>query len=292
MRKHLSPSELILNADGSIYHLHLLPEYIADTVITVGDQNRAKRISDLFDDLEFEIVNREFSTYTGRYKGKRISVCSTGIGTDNIDIFLNELDAVVNIDLKKRKVKSELKSLNIIRVGTSGSIQKDIPVGSLVASTFAVGTDNLAYYYNYKFTKEERDIALSMESHFQLPSHFSKPYIIGSSPLLLSSIGVGMFHGITTTATGFYAPQGRSLRATVSDNWKQNLISFSHSDLRITNLEMETSGLYTLSKVLGHHCISCSAILANRVDNSFADNPIMVVDNLIEVVLERISKMN
>ena len=288
MTKYLSPSELIVNDDGSVYHLHLLPEHIADTVITVGDQDRAKRISGLFNVLEYEISNREFTTYTGIYKSKRITVCSTGIGTDNIDIFLNELDAAVNLDLNERRVKPEHKSLNIIRIGTTGSVHVDVPVGSFVASAYAMGTDNLAYYYDYQFSQSEQILTASLRSHFNLNADFSKPYALRSSEALLASIGENMVKGITTTATGFYAPQGRSLRVRVSDKWMNHLQSYSENDLRITNLEMETSGLYLLSNLLGHNCLSCSVILANRADGTFSNNPKEVVDNLIDTVLEKL----
>ncbi len=288
MTKYLSPSELIVNDDGSVYHLHLLPEHIADTVITVGDQDRAKRISGLFNVLEYEISNREFTTYTGIYKSKRITVCSTGIGTDNIDIFLNELDAAVNLDLNERRVKPEHKSLNIIRIGTTGSVQVDVPVGSFVASAYAMGTDNLAYYYEYQFSQSEQILTASLRSHFNLNADFSKPYALRSSEALLAYIGEDMVKGITTTATGFYAPQGRSLRVRVSDTWMNDLQSYSKNDLRITNLEMETSGLYLLSNLLGHNCLSCSVILANRADGTFSNNPKEVVDNLIDTVLEKL----
>lgn len=287
--KKLTPSELILNDDGSVYHLHLLPEHVADTVITVGDQNRAKRISELFDDVEYEISNREFSTYTGVFKSKRLSVCSTGIGTDNIDIFLNELDAAVNIDLKKRELKKNRKSLNIIRIGTSGSIQGDIKVGSFVASEYGVGSDNLAYYYQYPFSDIESSYTSSLRGHLELSSDFSNPYVVASSRKLMDAIGKDMTSGMTFTATGFYAPQGRSLRAESIPGWIEKLQSFRHNGSRITNFEMETSGLYTLSNLLGHHCLSCSVILANRENKTFADRPQILVDSLIHKVLNALT---
>ncbi|MEE9371484.1 MAG: nucleoside phosphorylase [Saprospiraceae bacterium] len=288
MDQKLKPSELILNDDGSVYHLHLLPENIADTIITVGDQDRAKRISKLFSTLEFETTHREFATYTGIYKSKRITVCSTGIGTDNIDIFLNELDATVNINLKERRIKTAHKSLNIIRIGTSGSVQKDVPVGSFVASEYALGTDNLAYYYGYSLGAEEKKITESVRNHFTLPQGHSKLYVVPSSSRLLATIGNSMSTGMTATATGFYAPQGRALRLKPKDNWVKDLQSFSFNKIKITNLEMETSGLYLLSRLLGHNCLSCSAILANRADHTFAEKPKEIIDNLIDMVLEKI----
>ena len=291
MNKYLSPSELILNDDGSVYHLHLLPEQVADTVITVGDQMRAKRISSLFQTLEYQISNREFSTYTGIYKSKRISVCSTGIGTDNIDIFINELDAAVNIDLKERKIKNQQRSLNIIRVGTSGSIQHDVPIGSFVASEYGIGTDNLAHYYQYPCSENESTLTNVLHDHLALGNRFSNPYVVASSPILMDKIGKSMVQGMTITATGFYAPQGRALRISGLDGWIERLQSFNYHDSRITNFEMETSGIYTLGKMLGHHCLSCSVILANRADHTFAEQTQPLVDNLIEHVLDRIVGM-
>jgi len=286
--KHLSPSELILNDDGSVYHLGLLPEHVADTVITVGDQARAERISALFDQIEIHISKREFNTYTGLYKGKRITVCSTGIGTDNIDIFLNELDAAVNIDLPKREIKKNLKQLNIIRIGTSGALQENIPIGSYVASDFAIGTDNLAYFYDYGFNKVEKEMNASLNIYLGLRQEMSRLYSISSSQSLMKSVAEDMVKGITITATGFYAPQGRSLRLSTNGDWMERLKSFRFKGNQVTNLEMETSGIYTLGRLMGHKCLSCSAILANRSTGEFAHEPQKIVDGLIEDVFNKI----
>lgn len=290
MTSRLSASELILNEDGSVYHLHLLAEHVAPTVITVGDQERAKRISLLFDTVEYEIGHREFVTYTGVYNGKRLTVCSTGIGTDNVDIFLNELDAAVNIDLENRKIKEKLTSLNIIRIGTSGAIQADIPVGSYVTSLSAVSTDALPYHYAYPFDQTEKKLTAALQDHLQWSKHLPSPCIIKGSEELISIVGQDMISGITSTATGFYAPQGRALRLTPHNvKLVDRLADFQYQRHRITNLEMETSGLYSLSNLLGHRCCSCSAILANRANGTFSDNPKKVVDGLIANVLNTIA---
>ena len=234
-------------------------------------------------------MNREFITHTGYYKGKHISVLSTGIGTDNIDIVLNELDAAVNIDLEKRIPNKNRKSLNVIRIGTSGAIQKDIPVGSFVISDYGLGFDGLFYYYKYHFDPYEAELTDQAALQLNWPSELSKPYCIAASGKLIKHLEAGMVHGITATATGFYGPQGRKLVLDPSiENLNERLTNFSFREHRITNFEMETSSLYALSKLLGHHACTCCAIIANRYQTEFSEDKNVVIDNLISTVLKRI----
>lgn len=286
---HLAASELILNPDGSIYHLNLKPEHIANTIILVGDQDRVEKITGYFDTVEVVRKKREFHTQTGTYKGKRISVVSTGIGTDNIDIVLNELDALVNIDFKTRQIKEEKTSLNIIRIGTSGSIQEDIPVDSIVLSELAVGFDNLLHYY------QSDDIQLqefnkAIEDHLQTYERNSKPYIVSADIGLVKQFTTpDVFCGFTGTNVGFYAPQGRVLRLRLRDDkMKDRLASFNFKGKRITNLEMETSAILGLSKMLGHKALSINAIIANRTTGDFSKDPALTIDNTIKYALERL----
>lgn len=284
-------SELILNEDGSIYHLNLLPEQIADTVITVGDPDRVDQVSSFFDKIELEVHKREFKTHTGFYNNKRISVISTGIGTDNIDIVLNELDALVNINFNTRQVKEELKSLNIIRIGTSGAIQSDISIDSFIASEFAIAFDNLLPFYNSAHINES-DFANALIKHTQWDINKALPYVVkGDSKLLNMFSNALNTHGVTATNVGFYGPQGRQLRIPVNDpELNDKLTNFSYNDKRITNLEMETSGIYGLAKLLGHKAISLNAILANRVTKEFSNTPNKTINNLIELTLKIISE--
>lgn len=298
MTPKISETDLIINADGSIYHLSLLPEDIADTIITVGDPDRVAEVSRHFDRIELKKGKREFITHTGYTGNKRITVLSTGIGTDNIDIVFNELDALANIDFHTRKVKSALISLNIIRVGTSGAIQTDVPMGTILASSHGLGLDTLMQYYHNEASEEESLLLDSFNVHV---SHLSGicPYLTAADDMLLSTIGKDMEQGITLTAPGFYAPQGRQVRA---KNKHPDLIGLlssfryrskskqtsSESDLRITNLEMETAGIYALAKILGHKALSVNAILASRVKHQFSSNPAAVVDKAISMVLERL----
>lgn len=285
----LSEADLIINPDGSIYHLNLLPEDIADTVITVGDLDRVAAISKHFDSIELQKGKREFITHTGYLGKRRITVLSTGIGTDNIDIVFNELDALVNIDFKTREIKKELKSLNIIRVGTSGAVQPDIPMGTILASSFGLGFDALMHYYIHEITGDEHSLLDGIKSHF---SHIKgiQPYLTAADKGLLDTIGKGMQQGITATAPGFYAPQGRQLRAknAIPDLINQ-LNSFKEGKYRITNLEMETAGIYALAKTLGHKALSVNAILASRVKYEFSNEPNKIVDKAIKMVLERLT---
>lgn len=285
-------SELILNDDGSIYHLNLLPEHLADTVITVGDPDRVDHVSSYFESIDFKIHKREFKTHTGVFNGHRISVISTGIGTDNIDIVLNELDALVNIDFKTRSVKQNLKSLKIIRIGTSGAIQPNIPVDSYIASELAIGFDNLLPFYDSKNINDV-DFSNAVMEQTDWNSEKANPYVIKSDESLLKLFckDNAISKGITATNVGFYGPQGRQLRIPLSDSLlNDKLIQFNFNGQRITNLEMETSGIYGLSRLLGHKSISLNAILANRATKTFSKSPNETVDNLIQLVLNILTK--
>ena len=284
----ISETDLILNQDGSVYHLSLLPKQISDTIITVGDPNRVYRVSELFDDVEFEMNKREFITHVGTYKGKRITVMSTGMGTDNIEIFLTELDALVNIDLKTREPKSRKKKLKIIRIGTSGALQEDIAIGSHLVSDYAVGFDNLMTFYDLKQDEFEESIAADLRKKIELPF---TPYVVRGSELLRKQIAFDMVVGNTVTTPGFYAPQGRSVRAASKFPKLLEELNYYHnkgSDFWLTNFEMETAGYYAMGRLLGHEILSVNAIIANRIKNKFSKDPNKVVDDLIKKVLERI----
>ena len=288
----IKESELILNPDGSIYHINLRPEQVADTIILVGDPNRVPRVSAYFDTIEFKTQKREFCTHTGTYKGKRLTALSTGIGPDNIDIVINELDALFNIDLHTRKPKEQLTSLNIVRFGTSGSLQADIPVDSFVLSSHGLGMDNMLHAY--KDAPNVREIA--MEEAFMALTQWNtdkgRPYIVGCGETLKQRLLTDkVFEGITGTAPGFYGPQGRMLRLPVQDpTLNDKLHSFNYKGYRMTNLEMETSAIYGLSKLLGHQAVSLNAIIANRAAGTFTKDTKKVVENLIVYGLEQLAK--
>lgn len=285
----IAPSELIINTRGAVYHLDLTPEEIADTIITVGDPGRVEKISRHFDQLEHRSSHREFITHTGWIGNRRISVLSTGIGTDNIDIVMNELDALVNIDLKTRLEKTEKKQLDIIRLGTAGSLQKDIEIDSIVVSTHGVGLDNLMHFYPFKNNDEEMEITRAFNDHTLLGSKFSAPYVFGASAFLLAKMVDQVHAGLTVSCPGFYAPQGRNLRLGLSNpNLIEQLERFRLGNHRILNFEMETSAIYGLGKCMGHRCISFSSIIANRITKEFSSNPEAAVERLIGYVLERI----
>jgi uridine phosphorylase len=287
----IKQSELILNPDGSVYHLNLKPEHIARDIIFVGDQNRVEKITQFFDNIEFSIQKREFKTQTGTYKGKRITVMSTGIGPDNIDIVLNELDALVNIDLQTRKPKPILISLNIIRIGTSGSLQAGIPCNSFVLSKFGLGLDNmLRSYLMDEISNPEIENAFIKHTNWDVRK--GKPYVISCSPLLEKRIESDLMHkGITATAGGFYGPQGRILRLEIQDsNLNAKMDTFAFEATKITNLEMETAAIYGLSALLGHHALSLNAIIANRATGTFSEDPLQAVDALIAYVLDKWSE--
>ena len=287
----IKSSELILNPDGSVYHLNLLPENIAHDIIFVGDQNRVEKITQFFDTIEFSTQKREFKTQTGTIKGKRITVMSTGIGPDNIDIVMNELDALVNIDLVTRKPKENLTSLNIIRIGTSGSLQADIPCDSFVMAKFGLGLDNmLRSYLIDEVSIPEMEDAFIKHTNWDLRK--GKPYVIPCSEELEKLIESEKIHkGITATAGGFYGPQGRVLRLNIQDeSLNSKMDNFNFEDNRITNLEMETGAIYGLGKLLGHNCLSLNAIIANRASGTFSEDPYKAVDELIAYALEKLSK--
>ena len=260
----IAESELIIDNRGAIYHLDCIPTEIATNIITVGDPDRVKEVSKHFDKIECKNQHREFVTHTGYIGNKRISCISTGIGTDNIDIVLNELDALVNIDFTTRQIKEQLTHLNIIRIGTSGSLQKNIPVDSFVASSHGLGIDNLLNFYLLQNNNEEEQLVQQFITQTQLHNKFAHPYISSASGFLLKHFVTGFHQGITVTCPGFYGPQGRVLRMGLANAALiDNLTTFSFGNHRISNFEMETAGIYGLSKILGHHCLSLNAIVAN-----------------------------
>ncbi|MBL0334134.1 MAG: nucleoside phosphorylase [Chitinophagaceae bacterium] len=278
----IAESELIINPRGAVYHLDLRPEEIGGTVITVGDPDRVKEVSKHFDDIEVKRQHREFISHTGRIGKKRITVLSSGIGPDNIDIVINELDALVNIDFETRTIKPNLRSINIIRIGTSGSLQEDIPVDSFVASTHGLGIDNLLNFYRLEQNEEEKQLLHSFNTHTQIHSQIGNPYITSGAASLLKHFGNDFHHGITVTCPGFYGPQGRILRLGIRNpNLINRLTDFRFGQHRITNFEMETSAIYGLGKLLGHHCLAINAIVANRVKKEFSKDGQAAVENLI-----------
>lgn len=286
----IKASELILNPDGSVYHLNLKPENIAHNIIFVGDQNRVEKITQSFDSIEFSTQKREFKTQTGTLKGKRITVLSTGIGPDNIDIVMNELDALVNIDLGTKIPKEILTSLNIIRIGTSGSLQANIPVDSFVMSKFGLGLDNMLRSYCIdEITNPEMESAFI--KHTNWDSKKGKPYAVSCCENLEKLIESDKIHkGITATSGGFYGPQGRVLRLAIQDeNLNSKMDSFVFEENNITNLEMETAAIYGLSKLLGHNALSLNAIIANRDSGTFSSDPYKAVDELIAYTLNKLT---
>lgn len=279
-------SELILNPDGSVYHLNLLPEQIAGDIITVGDPDRVDIISRYFDIIEHSVHKREFKTVTGTYKGKRLTVISTGIGTDNIDIVINELDALVNIDLNAKEEKKNLTSLNIYRIGTSGAIRADVAIDSIIISRYAIGLDGLLNYYKRMESEDEASITAQATSILASDLPGVSPYSTSASEKLIEKYNHLGRLGITTTATGFYGPQGRSIRLTNnSSEFVDEISHIEHKGINATNLEMETAGIYGLAYALGHHAISLNAILANRRNGGFSLNPKAPVKKLIESFL-------
>jgi uridine phosphorylase len=285
----INASELILNPDGSVYHLNLRPEHLASTIITVGDPDRVDSVTKYFDTVDFKVKKREFHTQTGTYKGKQITVISTGIGTDNIDIVFNELDALVNIDLEKREIKDHHTSLEIIRIGTSGSIQKDIPIDSFLISEYAAGFDSLLHFYQSEHV-QFKDISDALVKHTNWSPLKSKPYVVQCDDDLMQRFSSQITHrGFTATNVGFYGPQGRILRLPIQDDGlNDKLANFDYNGRPITNLEMETAGIYGLSKLLGHKALSMNAIIANRATGEFTNRPKEVVDDLIAYCLEKL----
>ncbi len=286
MKAFYPESELILNKDGSVYHLSLRPQDIADTILTVGDPTRVHKVSQYFDEITFEMNKREFITHTGLYKGKRITVMSTGMGTDNVEILMTELDALANINLKKRENKAKRKSLKIIRLGTSGALQQDIPVDSLLVTQFAIGLDTLMYFYNLKRTEAEANVEAALQLEAELPF---RPYCVEGSTGLLKHFSDKMMVGNTVTCPGFYGPQGRQLRTPIKyPDLGNKLSDFHYGDLWLTNFEMETSGYYALGRLMGHEVLSCNAIIANRISNKFSKNSDKTIDKMIKTVLEKV----
>ncbi len=287
MSSRIEESELIINDRGAIYHVNCRPEEIAATIITVGDPGRVKEVSKYFDRIEFKNEHREFITHTGYIGKKRLSCISTGIGPDNIDIVLNELDALVNIDFDTRLIKEKLTTLNIIRFGTAGSLQKEIEVDSFVASTHGLGLDNLMNFYRTQNNEEEKQLLQAFTIHTQLNTGSIAPYIQMASVHLLKHFTQNYHQGITVTCPGFYAPQGRVLRLGLAyPQLIDNLTGFNFGNHRITNFEMETAAIYGLGTVLGHHCLSLSAIVANRISKTFSKKGGLAVEQLIKQSLE------
>ena len=283
----IAESELIINDRGAIYHLNLLPEELAQNIIVVGDPDRVKMVSRYFDHIEVNTRHREFVTHTGTVGKKRISVISTGIGTDNIDIVINEIDALVNINLHSREIKPTRTTVNIIRIGTCGSLQADIPVDGHVAGTHGLGIDNLMNFYRLEQNEEEKQLLHSFVTHTQLHGQMSYPYIAGASASLIKHFVKDFYHGITVTCPGFYGPQGRVLRLGIKNpNLINNLTSFRFGQHRIANFEMETSAIYSLGKLLGHHCLSLNVVVANRIKQEFSQDHFAAVDSLIKKVLK------
>jgi len=287
----IAESELILNPDGSVYHLHLKPENIADTIIVVGDPGRVKEISKHFDKIDFTVENRELNTHTGSIGNKRLTVVSTGMGTDNLDIVINELDAAVNVDLETREIKKSHTKLNIIRLGTAGALQADIHPGDFVASSYGMGMDGLLYFYEKGKSVMDAAMAEAFVNHVSWNANLPGIYAVPCSQLLMDKVGKGLVHGVTLTAPGFYGPQGRELRLKLAFPELNQLIeSFEYQGSRIANFEMETSALYGLGKMLGHETLTVCTIVANRVNHSYADDYHSDIERLIKLVLERLTQ--
>lgn len=281
---NISQTDLILNPDGSVYHLALTPDEIAHQIIAVGDPDRVGMVSKYFDKIEVRKQKREFVTHTGTIGKKRFTVISTGIGTDNIDIVLNELDALVNVDLVERNIKTTKTSLDIIRIGTSGALRESVGVDVFLASSFGLGLDTLGEYYEFEADEEAQIFIQNVKKELNLK--FSPYFTSGSDKLL--ALFPEIQQGITASCPGFYAPQGRVVRAKLKNpSFIDNLSNLSFKDSLITNFEMETSAYYTLGKVLGHHCLSLNAIVANRASKKFSTQPYETVDKLIQLVLEK-----
>jgi len=285
--------ELALNSSGAVYHLNLMPGDVSDTILLVGDPGRAKLISTFFDTLELEKHNREINTYTGYYKDRRLTVLSTGMGTDNIEIVVNELDALFNVDFKTKEQKSELTSLNLIRIGTSGALQADIPVDkSYVVSAYGVGLDGLLWFYRDGENVMEKEYTDMFINEMKWDEHLPRPYVVKGSEYLIEKLSGGWRKGITLTAPGFYAPQGREVRLKVKDNTIIDRASILGFDgYRVTNFEMETSALYGLSALLGHEAMTVCDIIANRIADTFNPNYKESMENLIHEMLERVLEL-
>ena len=288
--QRIAESELIINPRGAVYHLDVRPEELADTIIVVGDPERVKKVSAHFNKTEHQLQHREFITHTGYIGNKHLSVVSTGIGPDNIDIVFNELDALANIDFETRMIKKDLTRLNIIRFGTSGSLQADIPVDSFVASTHGLGLDNLLNFYSYEKTIADKEIVNAFIEQTKLDTAITNPYVFSGSEMLLEKFGKDFHKGITATSPGFFGPQGRVLRLGLSSpGLVDRLTHFNFNNHRITNFEMETSAIYGLGKLMGHECLSINAIIANRVVKEFSKDGNAAVEKLIVKSLEALT---
>jgi uridine phosphorylase len=287
--KQIAESELIINPDGSVFHLHLKPGQIADDIILVGDPGRVAMVSKHFDSIEHIVLNREFITHTGFYRGKRLSVVATGIGTDNIDIVINELDALVNIDLQTRTIKNEKKSLNFIRIGTSGGLQEDLSVDSFLMSEIAIGFDGLLNFYKRRDEVCNLDLESSFLKHMSWNSKIATPYFVESSPELMNRLGNDFKKGMTISAPGFYGPQGRELRLEIQDsNINDKIRSFRFGEKRITNYEMESSAIFGLSGLLGHKAATVCVIIANRYAKQYSKDYKIAVEKLVKIVIDRL----
>lgn len=285
-------SELVLNPDGSVYHCNILPEQLADLVITVGDPDRVEKVSEYFDEIEFKTRKREIVTHTGSLNGKRITVISTGMGTDNIDIVFSELDALANIDLETGEIKEDFKQLNFVRLGTSGALHKDIPVDSFVLSSYGLGMDGLLHFYEDSLLVRDLDIEEAFYEHADWDDSKAVPYVVkGSSELLEKLSSEQTKSGITATALGFYGPQGRNLRLRPHPfDINEKLSSFEHRGHRITNFEMETSGIYGLAALMGHEAMSMNCVVANRALGEFSKDSYKSIDKMIQYALEKLTK--
>lgn len=283
-------SEMPMNNDGSIYHLALKPEQLAQNVILVGDPGRVPMVSKFFDSIEHKVQNRELVTHTGTLNGKRISVISTGMGTDNIDIVVNELDALVNVDLKTRTPKEERQSLNLVRIGTSGSLQPDFEVNTFCAGEYGLGLDGLMNYYSVPDQMFEHDMERAFDTHLKLPMGFARPYVVRCSATLLNKVAFDMQKGITATAPGFFAPQGRMVRLPLAYPQQNDLLqSFSFKGIKVSNMEMETSALYGLGRALGHRCLTVCLLVANRCTKKFSEDYHPHMEKMIETVVNRLT---
>ncbi|MDM1521948.1 nucleoside phosphorylase [Empedobacter stercoris] len=285
-------SELVLNADGSIYHCNIKPEHLADTIITVGDPNRVEKVSRHFDTIEHITSKREIVTHTGMLNGKRLTVISTGMGTDNIDIVFSELDALANIDLETGEIKKDFRKLSFVRLGTSGALQEDIPVDSFVIGSHGLGLDGLLHYYVGSEAVMNKEIEDAFIKHVDWSPNKARPYLVGGSETLLNKLASEKtIQGITATACGFYGPQGRFLRLQPNPaDINERLTSFNLNGLRISNFEMETSAIYGLAAMMGHEALSVNAIVANRILGEFSTDSYKTVDAMIEYSLERLTK--
>jgi len=288
--KHFQPSELIINSDGSIFHLHLKPEQLADNVILVGDPGRVALVAAYFDTQECSVSSREFNTITGVYKGKRISVISTGIGTDNIDIVMNELDALSNINLDTRMEKPDFRQLTIIRIGTSGGMQQEIPLGSFLISEKSIGFDGVLNFYAGRDSVSDLEFEASMKKQLDWNPQFAAPYVVDADTELINRIGKDdMLRGVTISANGFYGPQGRVLRINLADmNLNDKIESFRYGKYKITNYEMEGSAIAGLSKLMGHKAMTVCCIIANRRAEAATTDYKPFIEKLVKTVLDRI----